>query len=428
MVEKSAKPIRLKTEEKRAQKRDMMLDEAARQINDFGAGAVNLNAVAKAAGLSRNALYYYISDRSDLAFLCFQQSCETMAEDLALAVETSSEPHEQLEAFIQSTLSPNGPPVAVLGEHDFLPEPHRTVIETATVEITRKIECIIKAGINTGSFRSINPSIAAHCLIGMINWVRLSARWLGEPSNREYRLDLARGIRNIFFHGWASETSAKPRSVIDVNLLTAKHYNAFDRDESADEKKSQLLAIASQLFNQHGIEATALTDIATAVGATKGVLYHYFENKLDLVVQCYERAFSIYGLFIEQALLHGANGFEQSFILQHLNCQAQVGSLSPMMLQSGLESLPKRHRAIFIESSRNIWAMTQKMLRDGIEDGSCNECDVEILTQVSVGNFSWLSKMPAVIQSQSPTTVADEICNSICWGIVKRPQLQSIVD
>jgi AcrR family transcriptional regulator len=43
---------------KRAVKREALLDEATRQINMRGAGAVSLNAIAEAAGLSRNTLYY----------------------------------------------------------------------------------------------------------------------------------------------------------------------------------------------------------------------------------------------------------------------------------------------------------------------------------------------------------------------------------
>jgi hypothetical protein len=41
--------------------REALLDAAAREINLRGAAAVSLNALAEQLGLSRNALYYYVT-------------------------------------------------------------------------------------------------------------------------------------------------------------------------------------------------------------------------------------------------------------------------------------------------------------------------------------------------------------------------------
>ena len=60
---------------------------------------------------------------------------------------------------------------------------------------------------------------------------------------------------------------------------------------------------ASQLFNRRGIDGVSLDDITAELGATKGALYHYLDNKADLVVRCYRRSFDLTERFADAASL-----------------------------------------------------------------------------------------------------------------------------
>ena len=80
---------------------------------------------------------------------------------------------------------------------------------------------------------------------------------------------------------------------------------------------------ASRLFNQRGIEGASLDDIGAEVGATKGAIYHYFDDKADLVARCYRRAFELYDLIIDTAVDQGRDGLDKALITLHLNVQAQ---------------------------------------------------------------------------------------------------------
>ena len=111
---------------KRALKREALLEEAARQINQLGAGAVSLNAVAEAAGLSRSALYYYVTDRADLAFRAYLRTCDTISEDLAVAFEQGTDAQQRICLYIARALRADAPARAVLCDQDFLPEPQRS--------------------------------------------------------------------------------------------------------------------------------------------------------------------------------------------------------------------------------------------------------------------------------------------------------------
>ena len=119
----SGKPAR-----KRAAKRDLLFAEAAREINAMGAGGIVINDVAERVGLSRNALYYYVADRTDLVFGAYQRACEASADDLAAAAEASEDPRERLRILVEAQLAYERPPQAVLSDVDFLPPAQRSVI------------------------------------------------------------------------------------------------------------------------------------------------------------------------------------------------------------------------------------------------------------------------------------------------------------
>src|SRR5437879_12516723 len=58
------------------------------------------------------------------------------------------------------------------------------------------------------------------------------------------------------------------------------------------ERSEEVYSAALRLFTEEGYHATAMHDIAAAVGLYKGSLYHYIGGKQDLLVQVFERAMS----------------------------------------------------------------------------------------------------------------------------------------
>jgi AcrR family transcriptional regulator len=59
----------------------------------------------------------------------------------------------------------------------------------------------------------------------------------------------------------------------------------------AEDKRHQLLAIATKEFAQKGFDAASLNEILAASGLGKSSYYYYFEDKEDLYVTCLMEAF-----------------------------------------------------------------------------------------------------------------------------------------
>ncbi len=56
------------------------------------------------------------------------------------------------------------------------------------------------------------------------------------------------------------------------------------RREQAEARKQQIVDAALNLFAQHGFAATSTKRIAQEVGVTEGLIFHYFQNKGELLM------------------------------------------------------------------------------------------------------------------------------------------------
>jgi AcrR family transcriptional regulator len=54
--------------------------------------------------------------------------------------------------------------------------------------------------------------------------------------------------------------------------------------ELAERRRKEILDAAAELFFKKGFAATSMDDVAASLGHTKGVIYHYFHSKNDLLL------------------------------------------------------------------------------------------------------------------------------------------------
>jgi TetR/AcrR family transcriptional regulator, acrAB operon repressor len=59
-------------------------------------------------------------------------------------------------------------------------------------------------------------------------------------------------------------------------------YRVKRSKEDAEQTRQAILAAALGVFNEKGYERATLDDIAKRAGATRGAVYHHFDNKVDV--------------------------------------------------------------------------------------------------------------------------------------------------
>jgi len=403
---------------RRNTQREALLDEAAAQFNARGISGTSINDVARRIGLTRAALYYYVDDRDDLVFQCYERACQLTADDLRRADEDGADGPAKVEAYVRRALDPERPVSAVLSEIAHLAAPMRAVVDKASERNVAALEAFIRSGIEAGTVRACDAHVIAQSIMGILNWVVLTPAWLGNGGAFQARI--ADALVDLFETGYAARRDAVVRCPVDVATLADAPGNLFDRESAAALKTEQLLATASRLFNQRGVDGVSLDDIADALGATKGALYHYFADKRELILSCYERSYRLYERFSDIAAETGRTGLERGMIGLHLNVQAQIGGPWPFAPLIGAESIAPRARKDLVRRMERLWQRFSQFGRDGIADGSNRGCDIEALALAGAGAFGWIPKWLPESETARKWEIADEIVRLFLHGLRRR--------
>ena len=73
-----------------------------------------------------------------------------------------------------------------------------------------------------------------------------------------------------------------------VNVATDPHRQAFaSRRRDPVSKREAVLQTAAQLFLEKSYGRTSMNDVAERLKITKPALYYYFENKEEILLECY---------------------------------------------------------------------------------------------------------------------------------------------
>ena len=408
-----------RTTPKRSAKRDALLAEAARQVNDRGAGAVALNDVADSVGLSRNALYYYVSDRIGLVFQCYEQACDIMAGDIAAAAE-AEDAAASVKVLIDRVLASQRPDCAVASDVDFLDDQRRDIIRAKQTGNVAALSDILQRGVTEGTLRPHDSEVAAQSILGMLSWVLLSPRWMKRGDGKAARRMAASALKTIAVDGLVKPGHGPAPLALDVDTLTNSPINAFDREQASLMKTQQLVAAASRLFNRKGIDGTSLDEIGAEAGTTKGAIYHYFSDKTDLVVRCYDRALEIHDLLNKASRAAGDDAVTQIAAHLLLASQAQSGPLSPLSLQAGFLNLPDDVQTRIRARTARYRAEWDRRLRQGIAEGSCRAISSVYASAAHAGIFTWLPKWLPVGSQLDRKRLSAEIVDFALFGLRRR--------
>jgi AcrR family transcriptional regulator len=401
-------------------RRDALLEAAAAEFNARGVSRASLSRIAAAKGLTRAAVYYYVRDREDLVFQAYARSCETLARDLAAAEAAPGGTMGQLEALVRRALDPDRPPTAVLGDLDYLTGAARTAIAGAHQANVERLRGLIRLGVAMGDLRPCDDEIIAQALIGVLNWVPLSAEWVeGFDANHLARSTDA--LIDILNHGEAANPDYRFQAPIGIEAFFPLAPDPFDRAAVAEAKLERLLMTASAVFNRRGVDGASLDDVVGALGASKGVLYHYLDNKTQLVVRCQERANRLYDAIAEAADRLGRTGLDKALIGFHLLIQAQARGLSPLIQLVGHAAFPPAARRAMLKRTRAVQQRYQAFGELALADGAMRKLDFNAVSQLAAGVFEWLPKWFDPADPRSDGALAAELVGLFAHGLRAQP-------
>lgn len=169
-----------------------------------------------------------------------------------------------------------------------------------------------------------------------------------------------------------------------ITAPAAKPARARTRSKS---RREDMLNEAARQLNRTGPSLTSLKDIASALGVTRRALYHYVEDREDLVYQCYVRSCEVILARLAEATAAGGDG--QAILGRWL--ELTLGPDQPELAavtEAGLLPEPKRGHVQGLYDE--LVAAISTLLAKGMKAGNFRRCDCEVAARAILGVVFWL--------------------------------------
>ncbi|MFD4768208.1 TetR/AcrR family transcriptional regulator [Streptomyces niveus] len=153
-----------------------LLEKATRLFAEKGYENTTLQDIAAAVGVSRTALYHYVTSKEELLAMLVEQMSLGLADTLAaLGERTELTAEGKLRALTDTLVRQRARSPHQFRVHDqtesVLSEPLRSRHRQARRDVLAALAGVIEEGVDKGEFKPLDPRIAAFGVLGMCNWV-----------------------------------------------------------------------------------------------------------------------------------------------------------------------------------------------------------------------------------------------------------------
>lgn len=184
-------------------------------------------------------------------------------------------------------------------------------------------------------------------------------------------------------------------------------------------RKTQITAVAAQLFNDRGFHETSMEDIAQAVGIKKPTLYHHVESKAQIVAWIHDECVASVGPPLEGYL---ASDMTPAQILRQV--AIDIYSLlddRPGYLRVYFEhhrDLDAHSRERTAQKRDEYWANVRKTIERGNETGDFRVTNPTLASMAFFGMCNWGYQWYRPGGSRSAAEVGEYVWSVFMAGLV----------
>lgn len=195
----------------RTNRKDDILDVAARLFADEGYNSVSMVDIANAVGLSKTALYHYFDRKETILGTIVVSTVQKLSEHVDQAVAKHDDPHDRLIAFMEAQAeffeTHQASFQVLLTRVANLHEPRmRDVAIEWRANYENTIRNIVRDGVSAGVFNTLNPSAVVRAIISSVYWM---ARWY-RPNGKQTPREIAREYAQIYLYGIVATETRSP--------------------------------------------------------------------------------------------------------------------------------------------------------------------------------------------------------------------------
>jgi AcrR family transcriptional regulator len=191
-----------------------------------------------------------------------------------------------------------------------------------------------------------------------------------------------------------------------------------DRRRDPATKREAVLKTAAALFLETSYARTSMNDVAERLNITKPALYHYFDNKEDILLECYRLGVGLIEGILTEIADHCGNGLQkvESFIRSYAMVMTVNFGRCVMRLDEG--DLTSQARAEVRSYKRKIDRRLRGFIQEGIEDGSIAPCDTKIAAFAIAGAMNWVCMWYEPDGALPPEEIAAQFSHTLTRGLV----------
>ncbi|MFD2579428.1 TetR/AcrR family transcriptional regulator [Novosphingobium colocasiae] len=195
---------------------------------------------------------------------------------------------------------------------------------------------------------------------------------------------------------------------------------ARQREEDRLAKREAVLRAAVRMFNERGVHATSLDDVAASLGISKRTIYHYLASKDQVLLECVT-----IGL---QQLLQAAEAAREEEsttkgrLVRFLRRYAEINmdDFGRCVIRTGEESLAPESRPRFRALKREIDDALRRMLSEAIADGAIAPVDVKMAAFALAGALNWPARWHSPDGGRSAEELAASLVDILLGGLLPR--------
>jgi AcrR family transcriptional regulator len=164
--------------------------------------------------------------------------------------------------------------------------------------------------------------------------------------------------------------------------------NPENNKRMLDERNTQILDVAVELFARRGLSATRIQDIAELAGISQGLVYHYYKSKEDIFVTLIQYAFQSLNNALdklEQLQLSPKEKIRSAVValLQGFKDNKKAAWYHMLIAQAGIsDAIPDEAKKILESESRKPYEVMARIITAGQNDSTIGKGDAGKLALV----------------------------------------------
>lgn len=393
------------------EKRDAILDSAARLFNQKGVKGGTLADVAKSVGLVTHSVTYYYRKKEDLATACFLRAIEAV-DAIVLQVKSAPGAAERIRAFIGAYLEfiagialGRHPNIVRFNDVRSLTGPHAETVFAAYTDMFRRLRALLQD--EAAAFSRPELNARAHLLLSLATWTRA---WVVRYDIGDYGR-VAERVSDILLHGIGAPASRWNLRALPIARPPVPN--------AADEVNAEaFLRAATHLVNEQGYRGASVDKISARLKVTKGSFYHHHDNKDELISACFERTFAVVSRAQELAAAASGTGWLRLCAASSALVGYQLSKDGPLLRVSAWSALPEPVRSEKLLALNRIAERFANLIVEGMIDGSIRVLDQSIAAQLVSGMINAAAEIERWVPGVNEDNAADLYARPLFMGLL----------